>query len=93
MPTINVPCRVGLDKSGARRRLHNERTFMNNRTTYSLLLRSEEKSRDMLEMTVYALCVLSAVFAIWQFAQQPISVPTQLGTTQQVIAAAERCSA
>jgi hypothetical protein len=66
---------------------------MNNRTTYSLLLRSEEKSRDMLETTVYALCVLSALFAIWQFAQQPVSLPTQLGSTQQVIAAAEHCTA
>ena len=62
---------------------------MNNRTTYSLLLRSEEKSRDMLEMAVYALCVVSAVFAIWQFAQQPISVPTELRSTQHVIATAE----
>jgi hypothetical protein len=66
---------------------------MNNRTTYSLLLRSEEKSRDMLETAVYALCVLSAVFAIWQFAQQPISVPTELRSTQHILAAAERSRA
>jgi hypothetical protein len=64
---------------------------MNNRTTYSLLLRSEEKSRDMLETAVYTLCVLSAVFAIWQFAQQPVLLPTQLTSTQHVIAAAEPC--
>jgi hypothetical protein len=64
---------------------------MNNRTTYSLLLRSEEKSRDMLEMAVYTLCVLSAVFAIWQFAQQPVTLPTQLTSTQHVIAAADSC--
>ena len=47
---------------------------MNNEheSTYALLVRSEEKSRDMLETAVYALFILSAVFAIWQFVQQPM---------------------
>jgi hypothetical protein len=48
---------------------------MNNRSIYALLVRSEEKSRDMLETAVYAMCILSAVFAIWQFAQQPNPLP------------------
>ena len=48
---------------------------MNNRSIYALLVRSEEKSRDMLETAVYAICVLSAVFAIWQFAEQPNPLP------------------
>jgi hypothetical protein len=48
---------------------------MNNQSIYALLVRSEEKSRDMLETAVYAICVLSAVFAIWQFAQQPNPLP------------------
>ncbi len=48
---------------------------MNNRSIYALLVRSEEKSRNMLETAVYAMCILSAVFAIWQFAQQPNPLP------------------
>ena len=48
---------------------------MNNQSTYALLVRSQEKSRDMLETAVYAMCILSAVFAIWQFAQQPNPLP------------------
>jgi hypothetical protein len=47
---------------------------MNNQTTYALLMRSEDKGRDLAEAAVYAICVLSAVFAIWQFAQQPVTL-------------------
>jgi len=58
---------------------------MNNRynqSIYALLVRSEEKSRDMLETAVYAICVLTAVFAFWQFAQQPNPLPMDgLSTT------------
>jgi hypothetical protein len=43
---------------------------MNSQTTYSLLVRSEEKSRDLLETAVYAMCILSAIAAIWQFVEQ-----------------------
>jgi hypothetical protein len=43
---------------------------MNSQTTYSLLVRSEEKSRDLLEAAVYAMCILSAIVAIWQFVEQ-----------------------
>jgi hypothetical protein len=64
---------------------------MNNRTTYALLVRSEEKNRDILETAVYAMCVLSAVFAIWQFAQEPVSLPTQLTSRQHVAPQAARC--
>jgi len=34
---------------------------MNNQTTYTLLVRSEERSRDLLETAVYAMCTLSAI--------------------------------
>jgi hypothetical protein len=44
-------------------------------STYALLMRSEEKPRTLLEMIVYGLFILSAVAAIWQFAQQPIPLP------------------
>jgi hypothetical protein len=43
---------------------------MNSPTTYTLLVRSEEKSRDLLEAVVYAMCILSAIVAIWQFVEQ-----------------------
>ena len=43
---------------------------MNSPTTYTLLVRSEEKSRDLLEAAVYAICILSAIAAIWQFVEQ-----------------------
>lgn len=44
-------------------------------STYALLVRSEEKGRGALEMIVYALCMLSVVASIWQFAQQRVEVP------------------
>ena len=43
---------------------------MNSQTTYTLLVRSEEKNRDLLETAVYALCILSVIVAIWQFVGQ-----------------------
>jgi hypothetical protein len=49
---------------------------MNNHTTYALLVHSEEKGRDRLELGVYVMCILSAIVAIWQFAWQP--APPQL---------------
>jgi hypothetical protein len=44
-------------------------------STYALLVRSEEKSRSRLEVLVYALFLLSAVFSIWQFAHQNVAFP------------------
>jgi hypothetical protein len=44
-------------------------------STYALLVRSEEKERSLFETIVYGLFILSAVAAIWQFAQQPINLP------------------
>jgi hypothetical protein len=43
---------------------------MNSQTTYTLLVRSEEKNRDLLEAAVYAMCILSAIVAICQFVDQ-----------------------
>jgi len=48
---------------------------MKNRSTYALLVQSEEKSRNILETALYALFALSAAVSIWQFAQQPSSLP------------------
>jgi hypothetical protein len=62
-----------LDKAGTPRRLK----IMKNeaQSTYALLVRSEEKGRGMMEAVVYALCILSAVAAIWQFIGQPTPDP------------------
>ncbi len=44
-------------------------------STYALLIRSEEKSRNVIEMAIYPSLILGAVIAIWQFAQQPVNIP------------------
>lgn len=45
-------------------------------STYALLVRSEEKERNVFEGAVYLAIVLSAVFSIWHVARQPIALPT-----------------
>ena len=47
------------------------------RSTYRLLVQSEEKSRNILETALYGLFAISAVVTIWQFAEQPTMAPTQ----------------
>jgi hypothetical protein len=44
-------------------------------STYALLIRSEEKSRNVIEMAICPILLLGAVIAIWQFAQQPVNIP------------------
>jgi len=44
-------------------------------STYPLLIRSEEKSRNVIEMAICPILILGAVIAIWQFAQQPVNIP------------------
>ena len=44
-------------------------------STYALLTRSEEKSRNVFEVVVYPLLILGPLMAIWQFAQQPVNIP------------------
>jgi hypothetical protein len=46
-----------------------------NESTYALLIRSEEKSRNIIEMAICPILILGAVIAIWQFAQQPVNIP------------------
>ncbi|MEY2485044.1 MAG: hypothetical protein QOH39_692 [Verrucomicrobiota bacterium] len=60
-----------------KRSASNQITLMNNHqeSTYALLVRSEEKSRGAAEAVAYTIFVLSAVFAIWQFAQHPVKIP------------------
>jgi hypothetical protein len=44
-------------------------------STYALLIRSEEKSRNLFEIAVYPLLILSAIIAIWQFVLQAVELP------------------
>jgi hypothetical protein len=50
---------------------------MNNEqeSTYTLLVRSEEKSRGALEIILYTLFISSALILLWQFALQPVNIP------------------
>jgi len=45
-------------------------------STYALLVRSEEKSRNLLEMVIYPLLITGVIIAIWQFMLQPINLPS-----------------
>jgi hypothetical protein len=53
----------------------NPNLMQNFESTYALLVRSEEKKRNVLEILVYVLIILSAVFSIWQFANQTVAFP------------------
>jgi hypothetical protein len=55
----------------------NQSYIMNNQleSTYGMLVRSEEKGRDILEILVYTAVILSVVFSIWQVAETPLKVP------------------
>jgi hypothetical protein len=44
-------------------------------STYAMLVHAEEKERTALENVLYFLVIVSAIAAIWQFAQQPIELP------------------
>jgi hypothetical protein len=51
------------------------------KSTYALLVRSEEKERGLFETFIYSMLVLSAVIGIWQFAH--LRIPTPFANTQQ----------
>jgi hypothetical protein len=57
---------------------------MKKRSTYRLLVQSEEKNRNVMEIAVYGLVGLSCLISIWQFAEQPNALPLdKVGTTPQ----------
>ena len=56
--------------------------------TYAVLLRSEQEERSVAESAVYLLFMLCAVFAIWQVARQPITLPVDTATQRPTIAQA-----
>jgi hypothetical protein len=45
------------------------------KSTYALLVRSEEKERGLFETFVYGLLIVSAVVGIWQFAHLRVPSP------------------
>jgi hypothetical protein len=58
------------------------------KSTYALLVRSEEKERNLFETFVYGLLVLSAVVGIWQFAHLRVPSPfanTDRNTASEVV--------
>ena len=44
-------------------------------SAYSFLIRSEEKSRNAIELIMYPCLILGPLIAIWQFAQHPVNIP------------------
>lgn len=46
------------------------------KSTYAMIVESEDKSRTLIETVIYALFILSAIISIWQFVVQPIVVPS-----------------
>ena len=51
-----------------------------NKTTYSLLVDSEEKGRSIFEGAIYALIVLCTAFSGWQFASNSVALPRMPAT-------------
>jgi hypothetical protein len=54
------------------------------KSTYAMLVQSEEKERGLFETFIYSLLVLSAVVGIWQFAH--LRIPTPFANTDQNVA-------
>ena len=45
------------------------------KSTYALLLQSEEKERGLFETFIYGMLIVSAVIGIWQFAHLRVASP------------------
>lgn len=45
------------------------------KNTYSLLVGSEEKGRNIFEGAIYALIILCTAFSGWQFASNSVALP------------------
>jgi hypothetical protein len=54
---------------------HNQTIPMKTQSTYSLLVRSQEKGRSLFETAVYSLLVLCAIASVGQFATQAVTLP------------------
>ena len=49
--------------------------YQTGKSTYALLVRSQEEENSVYETAIYMLFILSAIFSIWQVAQQPLRLP------------------
>lgn len=58
---------------------------MNRRTTYRLLVQSEDRNRNILEMAIYGLVALSVIVSIWEFAEQPLQTVRATGDRQREV--------
>jgi hypothetical protein len=69
----------------------NHQTLNNDQfeSTYTLLVRSEEKGRGVLEAVLYLAFILSAVLLIWEFAQSSVSIPAA-GPEQRAVSQAAK---
>ena len=47
-----------------------------NESTYALLIGSAEKRRNIFEAAIHLLLILGCLMTIWQFARQPVSIPS-----------------
>ncbi|MBA2743788.1 MAG: hypothetical protein H0U43_05685 [Chthoniobacterales bacterium] len=59
----------------------------NERSTYALLLHSEDKEQSVSETIVYLLLIMSTVFSMWFAAHQPVRLP--LGTVLHTASTSE----
>ena len=63
----------------------NESLNQARRSTYALLVRSEDKERGLFETIVYGLLILSAVVGIWQFAHLRVPEPFANTAATQIV--------
>jgi hypothetical protein len=63
----------------------NDSLNQSRKSTYALLVQSEEKERGLFETIVYSLLVLSAVVGIWQFAHLRVPMPFVNTAATQVV--------
>ena len=47
-------------------------------STYALIVRSEEKQRSMFETLIYAVLVVSSLFALMQFGREAVIMPVNV---------------
>ena len=70
---------------------------MKTKSTYSLLVRSEEKGRSIFEMAVYGMLVVSSLVSVLEFASTPMTLPTTIAAhapaNTVVVAAAAQIAA
>jgi len=45
------------------------------KSTYNLVVQSEDRSGSVIEAAIYGLFILSTIFGMWQFAAQTINSP------------------